>query len=84
MWIDALDLNAGRAGMGDRVVLRLACAASAGSERRPRGQPEGSEVMAEAEAKLVERAGGTAASRRSRLPETGGLPVDERPFEEHR
>ena len=75
MWIDALDLNAGRAGMGGRVVLRLACAASAGSERRPRGQPEASEVMAEAEAKLLERAGrsrAAAASRRSRLPETGG------------
>jgi hypothetical protein len=42
--LDALDLNAGRAGIGDRVVLRLACAASVGSERRPRGQPEGGEV----------------------------------------
>jgi hypothetical protein len=73
--------------MGDRVVLRLAYAASVGSERRPRGQPEGSEVMAEAEAKPVERAEGVGLRRSPVVhgcPRLAGLPVDERPFEEHR
>jgi hypothetical protein len=72
---------------GRAVVLRLAYATSVGSERHPCGQPEGSEVMAEAEAKPVERAEGVGLRRSPVVhdcPRLAGLPVDERPFEEHR
>jgi hypothetical protein len=64
--LDALDLDAGRAGIDDRVVFRLACAASVGSERRRRGQPEGGEVLRRE--KPVDCAGRRRADLRSDLP----------------
>jgi hypothetical protein len=69
------------------VVLRVACAASVGPEAPAAWGAEGIEVMAEAEAKPVKRAKGVALRRHALVhgyPIQAGLPIDERPFEEHR